>query len=153
MELSPGWYNAIKQVNVHREHSHKSVASTLPYLLYPLLTHQQPSCPLTKSVNPLFDLPLDLLPCNSKLSNLLSIYSLSLLWTFASNVLSILVTAKKNLSVFISASCRSASCLFLKCYSLQTIHSLLIVQIWQILYMWSQLYVYTVHLFTLSRHL
>ncbi|XP_068182162.1 mitogen-activated protein kinase kinase kinase kinase 4 isoform X5 [Antennarius striatus] len=89
------------------------------------------------SINLLFGLPLGLLPGSSKLSILLPIYSLSLLWTCPNHlslasltlspkpltfavplmysflILSILVTPRENLSIFICATSSSVSCLFL----------------------------------------
>ncbi|XP_054648940.1 uncharacterized protein LOC129190355 [Dunckerocampus dactyliophorus] len=90
----------------------------------------------TTSINLFFGLPLGLLPGSSKLSILLPIYSLSLLWTCPNHlslasltlspkpltcavplmysflILSFLVTPRENLSIFISATSSSVSCLF-----------------------------------------
>ncbi|XP_068170159.1 MTOR-associated protein MEAK7 isoform X1 [Antennarius striatus] len=92
---------------------------------------------LTTSINLLFGLLLGLLPGSSKLSILLPIYSLSPLWTCPNHlslasltlspkpltcavplmysflILSFLVTPRENLSIFISATSSSVSCLFL----------------------------------------
>ncbi|KAF7653156.1 hypothetical protein LDENG_00086470, partial [Lucifuga dentata] len=91
----------------------------------------------TTSINLLFGLPLGLLPGSSNLSILLPICSLSLLCTCPNHlslasltlspkhltcavplmysflILSILVTPKENLSILVSATSSSASCLFL----------------------------------------